>query len=164
MRSRTASLSAFSLVEVTLALAVAGFALLAIFGLLPIGLDNNQSAIKQSTAANIATSIIADLNQTPTAAQTTNSSLTSKSPLYGITVTSTSSTIISSTIYLNQSGGPFPAPTSPSSTSLYKAVITLTQPGTARTATYGSVVISWPAQAAGNGLGSVSAFVALDRN
>ena len=41
----------FSLVEVTLALGVASVCLIAIFGLLPVGLRTNQDAIQQVAAA-----------------------------------------------------------------------------------------------------------------
>ena len=55
----------FSLVEVTLALGVAAFCLLAILGLLPVGLTSNRNAIEQTAAAGIATGIFADLRATP---------------------------------------------------------------------------------------------------
>jgi uncharacterized protein (TIGR02598 family) len=55
--------SAFSLVEVTLALGVAAFALVAIFGLLPVGLNSNQASIEQTTATSLATRISADLRK-----------------------------------------------------------------------------------------------------
>ena len=69
---------AFSLVEVTVALGIAGFCLLTIVGLLPVGLSNNMSSIEQPGAANLARGIITDLR----AAQ--NSVNTNQSPQYGI--------------------------------------------------------------------------------
>lgn len=55
---RTASEStAFSLVEVTLALGVAAFALLAIMGMLPTGLKTQQGSIQQTTANQIISQI-----------------------------------------------------------------------------------------------------------
>ncbi len=53
--------SAFSLIEVTLALGVAAFCLIAVFGLLPVGVNTNQSSIQQTAAASFATRIAADL-------------------------------------------------------------------------------------------------------
>jgi len=49
----------FSLVEVALALAITAFCLVAVFGLLPVGLNSNQASTEQTAAANIARSIIA---------------------------------------------------------------------------------------------------------
>src|SRR5439155_2083771 len=54
--------AAFSLVEITLALGVAAFALLAIFGLLPTSLKIQQASIQQTTANTIASQIVADLS------------------------------------------------------------------------------------------------------
>src|SRR5882724_12611096 len=52
---------AFSLVEVTLALGVAAFCLLAVFGLLPVGLQTNRNATSQTAATNIIAFVVADL-------------------------------------------------------------------------------------------------------
>jgi uncharacterized protein (TIGR02598 family) len=57
--------SGFSLVEVTLALGVASFCLLAIFGLLPVGVASNQASIEQTAAAGIVAAVNADLRATP---------------------------------------------------------------------------------------------------
>lgn len=65
MNSRSTSKSAFTLIEVTLALGVVSFCLLAVFGLLPIGLNTNQNATEQTAAAGVATAISADLRSTP---------------------------------------------------------------------------------------------------
>ena len=54
----------FSLVEVTLALGVASVCLIAIFGLLPVGLRTNQDAIQQGSAADILGAVMADLRAT----------------------------------------------------------------------------------------------------
>jgi type II secretory pathway pseudopilin PulG len=55
---------AFSLVEVTLALGVAAFCLLAVFGLMPIGVQTNRNTISQTAAANIMAAVVADLRAT----------------------------------------------------------------------------------------------------
>jgi hypothetical protein len=72
MNNRTHSTAAFSLVEVTLALGVAAFCLIALFGLLPIGLKTDQSAIRQTTANGILSAIVADLRATPVTSNTSN--------------------------------------------------------------------------------------------
>lgn len=58
-------LAAFSLVEVTLALGVAGFCLLAVFALLPIGVKTNQTSFSQTAAATILSDVVADMRTVP---------------------------------------------------------------------------------------------------
>jgi len=57
--------SAFSLVEVALALGVAALSMLVIFSLLPIGLQTNQRSLEQTTSADILSAVVADLRATP---------------------------------------------------------------------------------------------------
>jgi type II secretory pathway pseudopilin PulG len=52
---------AFSLVEVTLAIGIAAFCLLAVFGLMPIGVQTNRNTNSQAAAANIMAAVIADM-------------------------------------------------------------------------------------------------------
>src|SRR5438093_10988178 len=52
---------AFSLVEVTLALGVAAFCLIAVFGLMPVGLQTNRNATSQTAPTNIIAFVVADL-------------------------------------------------------------------------------------------------------
>ena len=56
--------TACSLVELTLALGVAAFCLLAVFGLMPVGVQTNRNATSQTAAANIMAAVIADLRGT----------------------------------------------------------------------------------------------------
>src|SRR5205809_1715661 len=51
------TLAAFSLVEITLALGVAAFALIAVLGMLPVGLKTQQASIQQTTANSIISQI-----------------------------------------------------------------------------------------------------------
>ena len=44
-RAASTAFTAFTLIEVTLALGITAFCLLAIFGLLPVGLRSNQAAV-----------------------------------------------------------------------------------------------------------------------
>jgi uncharacterized protein (TIGR02598 family) len=64
--------SAFTLIEVSLALGVASFCLLSVFGLVPVGLAANQNSAQQTAAAGIATAISADLRGTPVAGGVTS--------------------------------------------------------------------------------------------
>jgi Tfp pilus assembly protein PilV len=56
MRFKTCT-SGFSLVEVVMALGIASFALLAVVGLLPVGMKSAQDAREQAAAANVINSI-----------------------------------------------------------------------------------------------------------
>jgi uncharacterized protein (TIGR02598 family) len=58
--------SGFSLVEVTLALGIAAFCLIAVFGLLPVGVQTNRNATSQTAATNVMAAVISDLRATPT--------------------------------------------------------------------------------------------------
>src|SRR6516162_9534375 len=51
----------FSLIEVTLALGVAAFCLIAVFGLIPVGVQTNRNATSQTAATNIMTAVVTDL-------------------------------------------------------------------------------------------------------
>lgn len=57
--------AAFSLVEVTLAIGVMGFAFVAIIGLVPVGLGNFRQTKNVSVASDIAVRIISELQDTP---------------------------------------------------------------------------------------------------
>ena len=54
-------LPGFSLVEVTLAIGIAAFCLIAVFGLVPIAVQTNRNATSQTAATNIIASVIADM-------------------------------------------------------------------------------------------------------
>jgi len=64
--------AAFSLVELTLALGVAAFCLIAVLGLVPVGVQTNRNATSQTTATNILSSVVSDMRATlPTASTST---------------------------------------------------------------------------------------------
>jgi uncharacterized protein (TIGR02598 family) len=65
MKRLNFNVAAFSLVEITLTLGVAAFCLLAVFGLVPIGVQTNRNATSQTAAANIMAAVVADLRATP---------------------------------------------------------------------------------------------------
>lgn len=56
---------AFSLVEITIALGIAAFATLAIFGLLSVGLDGGRSAANDAAVARISETVLARLKERP---------------------------------------------------------------------------------------------------
>jgi type II secretory pathway pseudopilin PulG len=61
MKQSLTETSAFSLVEVTLALGVAAFSLIAVLGLLPAGVKTQQNSIQQTTANQIISTVFSSL-------------------------------------------------------------------------------------------------------
>jgi len=59
------AISAFSLVELTLALGIAGFALIAASGLVSVGVSTNRHAASETAANSIIAAVVADLRATP---------------------------------------------------------------------------------------------------
>jgi len=132
----------FSLIEVTIALGIAAFCLITVFALLPLGINTNQNAFEQTSAAGIASAIAADLHGTPVASSpagsTTLLTATTSRFLIQIPPAGTAPTQgkfpYQQTIYFSQDGSPtMPAgATTPvnasasttSPTSTYRATIT----------------------------------------
>src|SRR5437870_3953081 len=61
MNFRSRSTAGFSLIEITLALGVAAFCLIAVLGMLPVGLKTQQASVQQTTANEVISAILADL-------------------------------------------------------------------------------------------------------
>jgi uncharacterized protein (TIGR02598 family) len=152
MKSR--SRSGFSLVEVTLALGVAAVCLLAIFGLLPIGLRTQQIAIEQTAATRIISAVVSDLRSTPRTAAT--------SLLFTISISANTASS-SSILYFDTEGH---SSTTINAHSRYRLTLTFTPNSTGgRGATFVHLLLTWPAAASiANSGGASEAFVALDRN
>lgn len=147
---------AFSLVEVTLALGVAAFCLIAVFGLMPAGVQTNRNATSQSAATNIIAGVVADLRATPRCVAT--------SAQYQITLgTVCPPTSIPSpkTLYFDSVGQ---ATTSLTANSRYQLNITWS-PSAPTGSRYADLKVTWPAAASpANAGGSVEMFAAFDRN
>ena len=167
----------FSLVEVTLALGVAAFALVAIFGLLPTGLMSNQASIEQMAAAGIASGIVTDLQAAPVSIPPTNTI----SPRYQIILNAPngSGTANRTTFFLGEDGAPEGAVNADADPALkhrYRATVYVTPPAASgtiyqRTATPARILITWPALADPSAskdprsfAGSFETFTMLDRN
>jgi uncharacterized protein (TIGR02598 family) len=150
----TQSRSGFSLVEVTLALGVAAVCLLAVFGLLPIGLKTQQTAIEQTAATRIISAVVSDLRSTAGTATT--------SSVFAINIPANSAPS-SSTIYFDTEGHFTPAIDANS-----RYLLTITFPANStggRGATFVHLQVSWPAAATvANAAGTAETFLALDRN
>jgi uncharacterized protein (TIGR02598 family) len=137
----------FSLVELSIALGIAAFALIAIFGLLPVGVGSNNASIRQTEAVNLASGFVEDLRQAPPGAGAV-------SPRYQIEFDQNASSV-----FIDRSGQPVPHEQAD-----YRVSVTMLHPPQGRRqATSVSVVLSWPATMDAP-LHALSTFVALDRN
>ena len=155
MRKRTA----FSLVEVTLALGVAAVSMLAIFSLLTIGLQTSQRSIEQTTSADILSAVVADLRATPVTSPRGNATTSTQ---FGINIPAAGGTG-TTTLFFN-SAGQFAS--SQQSDSRYRlTLIFVATGGGAKTATLADLQMTWPAGASvTNAQGSAEMFAAFDRN
>jgi type II secretory pathway pseudopilin PulG len=152
--------SAFSLVEVTLALGIAAFCLIAVFGLMPVGIQTNRNAKSQTRATNLMAAVMADLRATPT---TKTTSLQFCIPLSGTT-----------TVYFDSEGrcsrfadgatSPCGVGWNPALDTRYQVNITTFPAPVNLKLTYADVKVTWPAAATtANASGSVEMFAAFDR-
>ena len=164
---------AFSLVEVALALAITAFCLVAIFGLIPVGLTSNQTSTEQTAAANISRAIVADLRASTTGAT---------SSIFGINLpasggnNTTGAGGPSNVLFFTEDGGPIIGNSAivSGTTARYRAAIGFAPPpATANLKAVTSVrlLISWPALAdqntnswPKNASGTYEIVTALDRN
>ena len=152
---------AFSLVEVTLALGVAGVSLLTIFALLPVGVRTNQIAIEQTASTDILSAVAADLRATPV---TTPRGRAAVSPLFAIGIPANPvAASTSTTLFFTAQGQ---SSVSLQTDSRYRVTITLLPNGAgARTATFVDLKATWPAAASiPDARGAAEMFIALDRN
>jgi uncharacterized protein (TIGR02598 family) len=146
MNNSLRSSAAFSLVELTLALGIAAFCLMAVIGLVPVAALTNRNATSQTAATNVIASVIADMRATTS----------STSPQYGITFGT------AKTLYFDGAGQ---FATSLGANSRYRVRITF--PSSPSGLSYADVKATWPAPvdpATTTPSGSVEIFAAFDRN
>jgi len=144
MRRSVHGAAAFSLVEVTLALGIAAFCLMAVFGLMPVGVQTNRNATSQTAATNIVAAVVADLRATPSASATSSQ--------FAITFGT------ARTLYFDGAGQ---FTTSLSANSRYQVNVTF--PSSPTGLSYADVKVTWPAAAtSANASGSVVMFAALN--
>jgi uncharacterized protein (TIGR02598 family) len=147
MRRFLHSTAAFSLVEVTLALGIAAFCLIAVFGLMPVGVQTNRNATSQTAATSILSNVIADMRATPKP-PAINTSIQ-----YGITFGT------DRTLYFDNAGQ---FTTSLGANSRYQLNVTWYGTSGLR---YADLKVTWPAAATpANASGSTEMFAAFDRN
>jgi type II secretory pathway pseudopilin PulG len=170
MRRRGQRSAGFTLIEVGLALGVAAFALVAIFGLLPIGLNSNQASLEQTAAAGLAASLVADLRAAPVAIPP----MAKNSPRFQVPLPAAGSAL--HTLFLREDGsaaGSVDANADPAQDPRYRATLFITAPekATQKAATIVRVLLTWPVLADPQGgtaprkfSGSFEVVTALDRN
>lgn len=164
MRRRHPNTSAFSLVEVTLALGVAAVSLLAIFALLPISLKTNQSSSQQTTANSIISQVAADLRAAALLPPGQVSKQFSLDPNKGIKGRWDPTPQY---IYFDYDGRPTntnPDQSTAPSNALYRLTLTYRQPPV-DTTSLADIRVSWPAGQSDltKVAGSVEMFVAINR-
>jgi len=164
----------FSLVEVVLAIAVIAVTFLGLLGLLGVGVVNDQTSSQQTTANNIAQSIVSDLRSTSGNVPSGSTySPAAKSPRFQLTIptanTASAATPLSGAtpvvLYFDnnatylQTGGAAP------SSAAYAATVYLVQlsyigngpagKGTSQYNDLARVVVAWPARTTTTPVGSV---------
>ena len=152
---------AFSLVEVTLALGIAAVCLIAVFGLMPVGVQTNRNATSQTAATSILSDVIADMRATPKPPAINTS--VQYHVIFGTSKTLYFDSENRCSIDLSGSTRPDGSAWSPNIQTRYQMNITF--PWTSGN-TYGAdLKVSWPAAAIPtNASGSTEMFGAFDRN
>jgi type II secretory pathway pseudopilin PulG len=156
--------AAFSLVEITLAMGVAAFCLIAVMGMLPAGLKIQQASIQQTTANQILSDAAADLRASvrypPGQANKLNSQ---QQTLKGNWATVGTPDTLYYTNEGSQTGGL--TPSTPPAAAAFRLTLTYIRPPT-DTTSLAHITVTWPAQvdpATGVPAGSVQTFIAINR-
>jgi hypothetical protein len=160
MKSSRTTLTAFSLVEVTLALGVAGFCLIAVFGLMPVGLKSQQASVQQTTANAIISAVVADLR----AAVHLPPGLSKQFGLHPHNG-GPWDPIPDTLFFTNEGNSVGPAGTAITPDSVYRVTISYIFPPTATTS-LADIKVTCPAQVdpvTGVPAGSVETFIAINR-
>jgi hypothetical protein len=153
--------AAFSLVEITLALGVAAFALLAILGMLPVGLKAQQASVKQTTANSIISQIVGKLRadaRVPPGQENREDSNWYLHPHHSGPWDPTPDTLFFTNDGKSEGSGI-------TANSVYRATIQYIFPPT-DTTTLADITVSWPPQfdpATDAPPGKVTTFVAINR-
>jgi uncharacterized protein (TIGR02598 family) len=163
MKRSLAETSAFSLVEVTLALGVAAFCLIAVLGLLPTSLKTQQASIQQTTANSIISQIFSDLRadlRLPPGLASHETDGGFQPPLHGHWL----NRLTPDTLYFTQEGKPV---NSGQDVAVFRATITYNPLSPTGNTSLASITVSWPAQVnpatGGVPAGSVTTLMAVNR-
>ena len=143
-RSRAANHSAFSLVEVVIALGVVSFALIAVFGLLPTGLKTVKNANEQAAAANVLGAIADAVRNASTNGSATTYSNSIAGQGIGYTLGGAATTINLNNLTLE--GG-----AANNFSARLKAVVVITPPVSTTIPGRALISVAWPPQAVWGG-------------
>ena len=156
--------AAFSMIEITLAMGVAAFCLIAVLGLLPVALKTQQASVQQTTATEILSDASSDLRASvrypPGQASKLNSQ---QQALKGHWANVGTPDTLYYTNEGAQTGGLSPG--SPPPDAVFRLTLTYLLPPT-DTTSLANIRVSWPAQvdpATGTPAGSVQTFIAVNR-
>ena len=149
---------------------VASFCLVAVFGLVPLGIGTNQASSDQTACSNIITHVLADLRATP---MTSPPGGAATSTEYRLAIPAHSGATTTSTVlppvYFGNSAQQFSL--SPSlANSRYRLTVTFVPATGVRTATGVTLLATWPPlidpnnSKTGTPAGRVQVFANLDRN
>jgi uncharacterized protein (TIGR02598 family) len=156
--------AAFSLVEITLALGVAAFCLIAVMGMLPAGLKTQKASIQQTAANSIISQIVGKLRadaRVPPGQENRDDSNWYLHPHRGSPWDPTPDVL-----YFTNDGKSVGSAIT--TTTIYRATIRYILPPTDTTA-LADITVSWPPQvdphdpSTGTPAGSVTTFVAINR-
>jgi hypothetical protein len=164
MKQSRPETDAFSLVEITLAIGVAGFCLLAVFGMLPVALKTQHASVQQTTASQILSDAVAELRASvrypPGLAQQLNDQ---QKVLRG----HWAQVDTPDTLYFTnegwQTGGL--TPNSPPTDAAFRLTLTYLLPPT-ETTSLANITVTWPAvvdPGTGTPEGKVETFIAINR-
>ena len=164
-RSRSRACSAFSLVEILLALGVAAFALIAVMGMLPVAAKVQQASVQQTKANGVISQIVdflrADVRLPPGQAKKAEGDWANLNGHWqSVAVPDT----LFFTIDAKQNGyGSGSAPAAPAD-AVFRATITYLFPPTATTS-IAKIRVSWPAAQSDltKVAGSIEMFAAVNR-
>lgn len=163
------SAGAFSLVELTLALGIAAFCLMAVFGLMPVGVQTSRNASSQTASTSILANVVSDLRRAPVPRPTPTPV---RSSLYGIMIPATGDANGTPQIlYFDENGrfatsiaAPSPSPWVPR----YQLRVTFPSPAPNNSgSTYADLKVTWPAAVDPSTTapsGSVEMFAVLNRH
>ena len=164
MKHRPAIDAGFSMVGMVVALGVAAFALLAVMGILPVGLKTQQASVNQTKAnavlAQIVDDLRADVRLPPGQASKAQGDW---SNLHGHWVAVATPDTLYFTAEANYINNSLNAATAPA-TAVFRATITYLFPPTATTS-IAKITVSWPAAQSDltKVAGSVDMFAAVNR-
>jgi uncharacterized protein (TIGR02598 family) len=161
---RSFARSGFSLIEVTFALGVAAFCLIAVMGLLPVGVQTNRAAVQQTTANDILAAVVSDIRTVPIVSNSPGNS----SKQFKLYFSNPHNSQPQFLYFSNDGSTGTKSDNAYSDTVFYATISYMPDPAGAgpRTAMLVDVKVSWPynGNTSSTPDGFVETFLALDRN